>query len=102
MSGPVELDTQLLDSDVFTALYTANARALVTLADRQSVSNAQARWESFKHAGWVLLNAALPFMGRTAGAAAWVWQLLDDVQQGIDAEESGDTSKGVGAAVDFS
>lgn len=101
MSGPVELDTQLLDSDVFTALYTANARALVTLADRQSVSNAEARWESFKHAGWVLLNAALPFMGRTAGAAAWVWQLLDDVQQGIDAEESGDTSKGVGAAVDF-
>ncbi|WP_338493860.1 hypothetical protein [Pseudomonas trivialis] len=101
MSGPVELDTQPLDGDVFTALYEANARALVTLADRQSVSNAQARWASFKHAGWVLLNAALPFMGRTAGAAAWVWQLVDDLQQGIDAKESGDTSKEVSAAVDF-
>ncbi|KRP62975.1 dermonecrotic toxin domain-containing protein [Pseudomonas trivialis] len=101
MSGPVEFDTQPLDGDVFTALYEANARALVTLADRQSVSNAEARWESFKHAGWVLLNAALPFMGRTAGAAAWVWQLVDDLQQGIDAEESGETSKGLGAAVDF-
>jgi len=101
MSGPIEFGTQALGADSLAVLYTANARALVTLADRQSVSNAEARWESFKHAGWIVLNAALPFMGRTAGAAAWIWQLMDDLQQVIEARESGDQTAGVSAAVDL-
>ena len=101
MSGPIEFGTQALGADCLAVLYNANARALVTLADRQSVSNAEARWESFKHAGWIVLNAALPFMGRTAGAAAWIWQLMDDLQQVIEARESGDQTAGVSAAVDF-
>ncbi|WP_421558192.1 dermonecrotic toxin domain-containing protein [Pseudomonas canadensis] len=101
MVGPIEFGTQTLGSNYFAALYNANARALLTLADRQSVSNAEARWESFKHAGWIVLNAALPFLGRTAGAAAWIWQIMDDLQVIIDAKESGDRTTTISAVVDI-
>ncbi len=100
MSGPIEFSTQALSTDPFTELYNANARALVTLADRQSVSNAEARWESLKHAGWLILNNALPFLGRTVGAAAWIWQIMDDIQHIIDAEASGDRPASTSALVD--
>ena len=40
----------------------------------------------------MILNAALPFLGRTVGTAAWIWQVLDDLQQTLDAADSGDTS----------
>ncbi len=67
LSGPLALGTASLDGDVPASLYKANADALVELADRQSVSNAEARWATFKRAGWLIFNAALPFLGRTGG-----------------------------------
>ena len=101
MTGPVELGREVLPNDDFATLFRANADALVTLADRQSVSNAEARWESFKHAGWLMFNTVLPFMGRAAGAATWIWQLMDDLQQMVDANEVGDRSAGLSALVDI-
>ena len=80
MSGPIKLSQNTVDGDLFTTLYNANANALVNLADRQSVSNAEARWATFKHIGWALFNAVLPFLGRTVGTAAWIWQIMDQVQ----------------------
>ncbi len=87
LSGPMSLGVHALDGNIFAHLYTANAQAMAELANRQSVSNAEARWDTFKRAGWLLFNAALPFMGRTAGAAAWVWQIMDQLQQVVDASE---------------
>jgi len=101
MTGPVELGREVLPNDDFATLFRANADALVTLADRQSVSNAEARWESFKHAGWLMFNAVLPFMGRAVGAATWIWQLMDDLQQMVDTNEVGDRSAGLSALVDI-
>jgi len=89
MSGPMALGTQVLPGDLFEGLFRANAKALVELADRQSVSNTEARWATFKRAGWLLLNAALPFLGRTAGTAAWIWQIMDQVQALADAQQRG-------------
>ncbi|KRP62976.1 hypothetical protein [Pseudomonas trivialis] len=86
LSGPMALGEHALDGDIFATLYTANTHALVSLADRQSVSNAQARWETFKRAGWLIFNAALPFMGSTVGAAAWIWQVMDQLQAVADAQ----------------
>ncbi|WLH79307.1 hypothetical protein PSH81_26960 [Pseudomonas sp. FP2335] len=80
MSGPIKLSQNTIDGDLFTTLYNANANALVSLADRQSVSNAEARWATFKHIGWALFNAVLPFLGRTVGTAVWIWQIMDQVQ----------------------
>jgi hypothetical protein len=89
MSGPMALGTQVIPGDLFEGLFRANANALVELADRQSVSNTEARWATFKQAGWLLLNATLPFLGRTVGAAAWIWQLMDQVQALVDAQQRG-------------
>lgn len=90
LSGPLSLGTNVMDGDVMEGLFKANADALVKLADRQSVSNAEARWATFKRAGWIIFNAALPFLGRTVGAAAWIWQIMDDLQQLVDAQRHSD------------
>ncbi|WP_395609940.1 hypothetical protein [Pseudomonas sp. B22129] len=86
MSGPVKLGQDTLTGDLFATLYNANANALVTLAERQSVSNAEARWATFKRAGWALFNAVLPFVGRTVNTAAWIWQIMDQLQDVVDAQ----------------
>lgn len=88
-SGPMSLGQHALNGNLFTTLFDANAKALVELADRQSVSNAEYRWATLKHAGWLIFNAALPFMGRTAGTAAWIWQIVDQVQTLVDARRHG-------------
>ncbi|NCE84768.1 hypothetical protein [Pseudomonas sp. Q1] len=80
MGGPVLLDQATITDDQFKTLYHANANAMVTLADRQSVSNAEARWATFKRTGWMTFNLALPFLARTVGIAAWIWQIMDELQ----------------------
>ncbi|WP_300627418.1 DUF6543 domain-containing protein [Pseudomonas sp.] len=88
-SGPMHLGQQAINGDQFATLFDANAQALVELADRASVSNAEARWATLKHAGWLIFNAVLPFMGRYASAAAWIWQIVDQVHAIVEAHEHG-------------
>ncbi|WJK09857.1 dermonecrotic toxin domain-containing protein [Pseudomonas fluorescens] len=88
MTRPVSLvQSNAIKADVPTALFNANVQAMITQADRQSVSNAEARWATLKRGGWMLFNAALPFLGRSIGTAAWIWQILDDLQALIDAQD---------------
>ncbi|MBF6040688.1 DUF4200 domain-containing protein [Pseudomonas sp. P154a] len=89
--GTVTLSATALDDAPLAALFKANANAMITLADHQSVSNAQARWATLKQGTWMLFNVALPFLGRTAGVAAWIWQIMDDLQNITDAEENDDS-----------
>ncbi|MCW8274420.1 hypothetical protein IMF27_00920 [Pseudomonas sp. PCH199] len=96
--GSVALSTKSLGEKPFLALFKANANAMVTLADRQSVSNAEARWATLKKGAWMLFNIALPFLGRTAGTAAWIWQIMDDLQEATDANEN-DDRQGVWSAM---
>ncbi|WGT26975.1 hypothetical protein [Pseudomonas marginalis] len=90
LSGPMVLGNAVLKDDLLATLFTTNAQALVTLADRQSVSNAESRWATLKQAGWNLLNAVLPFLSPTLGTALWIWQVLDQLQQFVDAEKQQD------------
>ena len=87
LSGPLKLGGDAINGDLFTSLYKANANALITLADRQSVSNSEARWATFKRAGWAIFNGVLPFLGRAAGTAAWVWQIMDQLEELKEAKE---------------
>ncbi|MCK3865171.1 DUF6543 domain-containing protein [Pseudomonas sp. B329] len=87
MSGPMTLGTEVLNGDRFTTMFKANAQALIELADRQSVSNAESRWATFKHAGWVIFNGVLPFLGRTIGTGAWIWQVVDQLQTFVQAHD---------------
>jgi hypothetical protein len=91
MTGPMGLGGKALEGDLPEALFKANAQALVTLADRQSVSNAENRWASFKQAGWTLFYSVLPFLGRTVGIGAWIWQVMDQLQALHEAHEKEDT-----------
>lgn len=90
MSGPMELGEQVLSGDRLATLFDANADALIKLADRQSVSNAESRWATFKHAGWLIFNLVLPFLGRSVGTAAWIWQVVDQLQNFVEAQEHGE------------
>lgn len=101
MSGPLTLGTRVLATDYLANLYKADVNALVELAQRKSVSNAENRWATFKQTAWTILNAALPFMGRTVGTAAWIWQVLDDLQQTLDASETGNTEQQKTALTDL-
>lgn len=85
MSGPITLSDEEVGNDAPATLFKANANALVELATRQSVSNVQKRWATYRQAGWQLFNAALPFMGRTLGVGAWIWQIMDDLQTTTEA-----------------
>ena len=90
MTGPITLGQKALEGDLLAALFKANTDALVELANRQSVSNAESRWAIFKRAGWMVFNAVLPFLGRTVGIGAWIWQVLDQLQELHDAHERDD------------
>jgi hypothetical protein len=94
MSGPVALGTEVIEHDVLATLHNSNVQAVIAQADRQSVSDAEARWSTLKHGGWMVFNAALPFLGRSLGAAAWIWQIMDDLQEISDVanEQSGKTA----------
>lgn len=81
MSGQIGLGDEVLLGDPLATLFTSNANALIELATRQSVSNAQKRWDTLRHAGWQIFNGALPFLGRTVGIAVWIWQIMDDLQE---------------------
>ncbi|MGY2262070.1 hypothetical protein [Pseudomonas sp. SDO55104_S430] len=97
----VTFGTKALEGETFAALFKANADAMVTLADRQSVSNAEARWATLKQGAWMLFNGALPFLGRTVGTAAWIWQVMDDLQQATDAKENDDSQGAWSAMTDL-
>lgn len=101
MGGTLALGSRVIDGDYLAFLFKANTDALVELADRQSVSNAQNRWATFKQSAWMIFNAALPFLGRTVGTVAWIWQVLDDVQQTLDAVERDDQQQQFSAMTDL-
>lgn len=79
-TAPVGLSEKTLDPDFLPLLFKANANALVELADRQSVSNSETRWSTFKQTGWLIFNLALPYLGAAVGTAVWLWQILDDIE----------------------
>ncbi|MGE8065765.1 dermonecrotic toxin domain-containing protein [Pseudomonas sp. NPDC089569] len=100
MTGPMTLGKQEVSGDPFSALFKANTDALVKMADRQSVSNAESRWASFKQAGWMIFGTVLPFLGRTAGIAAWIWQIMDQLNTLVEAREKNDTPAKWAALID--
>lgn len=100
-SGPVLLGQRVIEHDRLSTLFKANANALVMKGERDSVSNAESRWASFKQGAWMIFSAVLPFLGRTAGTAAWIWQILDDLQHVVDAREADDIPTQKSAVTDL-
>ncbi|MFU2330601.1 hypothetical protein [Pseudomonas sp. NFX98] len=89
-AGPVELSSTELTGDVFAALFQTHAKTMAELADRQSQSNAERRWALLRDSGWALFNVAANFLSGPAGAAVWVWQSINEVEQAVDAHQHDD------------
>ena len=74
-------------------LYGSNARTLVDLADRESVSNAESRWAILMEGGWLLFNAVLmPLLRGPAMVVGWMLQLTLSLKQDITGLDSDDSS----------
>ncbi|WP_434765624.1 dermonecrotic toxin domain-containing protein [Pseudomonas triticicola] len=86
-----ELETASpLQGDVFQHLYEANSWALVELADRQSVSNAESRWANFKTLGWLIFESLLPLVTGPAATAGWLVQLAVSLKTDLQALSQSD------------
>lgn len=89
--GRVTIESVEITGNLSSALFKSNARALVDLADRQSQSNAEQRWNVLKESGWALFDVATNFLSGAVGTAVWVWQAINQIQQALDAHERGDS-----------
>jgi hypothetical protein len=88
--GHVSFGNDDITGDRFQALFERNAKALVELADRQSMSNADQRWLLLQESSWSLFNVASNCLSGALGTAVWVWQSIEEIQQALDAHTRGD------------
>ncbi|WP_347912259.1 DUF6543 domain-containing protein [Pseudomonas grandcourensis] len=88
---PGSLVQALATGNLTQYLYASNARALIDLADRESVSNAENRWAIVREGGWLLFNALLlPVLRGPAMLAGWMLQLAVALKSDVTALHSND------------
>lgn len=88
--APAQLSKQVEATDPAHQVFNATANALVALADRQSVSNAEQRWTSLKQAGWLLFGTVLPLLNGPLALGGWLVQWVDSAQRDIEGLQSAD------------
>lgn len=77
------LKAKLQTGQLMNHLYDANAQGLISMAEQQSVSDAESRWATLKEGGYLLLNAVLPALrgpGAAIGTALQFQGILSDLQ----------------------
>ncbi|MFL1550815.1 hypothetical protein ACI77I_17185 [Pseudomonas sp. D47] len=88
--APAQLSKQVSNTDPAHQVFEATAKALVALADRQAVSNAEQRWANLKQAGWLLFGTVLPLLNGPLALGGWLLQVVDSAQRDIDGLQSQD------------
>ncbi|PRW86659.1 hypothetical protein C7A11_18785 [Pseudomonas simiae] len=89
--GSEALLQNLRNNQLLPYLFGEHARALVDLADRDSVSNAESRWALLLEGGGLLLNTLLlPLLQGSVMSIAWLLMLTQSLNQDIPALESND------------
>lgn len=88
-----ELTQSLRNGQLMHYLFGSNARALVDLADRDTVSNAESRWTIVLEGGWLLFNTllALP-LSPPVMLVGWMVSLASSLAQDIPALGSQDAT----------
>ena len=72
-------------------LFGSTARAMVDLADRESVSNSESRWAIMMEGAWLLFNTLLlPLARGPAMLAGWFLVLVSSLQQDLAGLDSTD------------
>lgn len=98
---PPTVNVQYWLSGVDQKLYEANRKALVELADRQSVSNAESRWALLAEGAWLLFNVVTLELRGPVATVAWLVQGILALKSDIEALESGTEFERSAAAVDL-
>jgi hypothetical protein len=98
--APAQLSKRLLSGDPTPHLFRAMAESLVSLADRQTVSNAERRWASLKQVGWLLFGTLQPLLTGPVMLVAWLAQLVDSAAQDMAALHAGDAQARNAALLD--
>lgn len=93
-TGPAgDLTQSLAQGKLTQYLYGSNARALVDLADRDTVSNTESRWAILLEGSWLLFNALLmPLLRGPAMVVGWMLQLAVSLRQDLPGLHSDDAS----------
>lgn len=100
-AAPAQLSKTVAEADPAQQLFAATAQALVTLADRQSVSNAEQRWAGLKQLGWLLFGTLQPLLSGPLMLVGWLVQLLDSAEQDIIALQGDDQQARNAALLDM-
>lgn len=82
-AGIDDIGAKLQAGQLMSHLYEANAKTVTTLAERQTVSNAESRWATLKEGGFLVLNAVLPALrgpGALIGLALQTQGILGDIE----------------------
>lgn len=99
--APAQLSKSVLVGDPTDHLFTAMAQALASLAERQTVSNAEQRWASLKQVGWLLFGTLQPLLTGPLMLVGWLVQLVDSARQDIVALQGTDEQAKNAALVDL-
>ena len=83
--------TALEEGRLLASLFVSNAHALIDLADRQSVSNAESRWAVILEGGWLVFNnVILPWLRGPAMVVGWMLQIAHSLINDLPALDSDD------------
>ncbi|MEK1836077.1 MAG: DUF6543 domain-containing protein [Pseudomonas sp.] len=89
--GADVLHQSLRDGRLLNYLFTSTARALVDLAERESVSNSESRWAVLMEGAWLLFNTLLlPLTRGPLMLAGWMTVLITSLKQDLPALDSDD------------
>ncbi|CAI3810706.1 hypothetical protein GLGCALEP_06149 [Pseudomonas sp. MM221] len=98
---PASFSAQFWTSDVDAHLYKANRKLLVELADRNSVSNAESRWEILSKGAWLLFDVATLLFRGPVATVAWLVQAMAGITSDVSALRHGTSFERSAAVVDL-
>lgn len=90
------------NNTLLNQLFSSTARALVDLADRDSVSNSESRWAILMEGAWLLFNTLLlPLVQGPAMLAGWFLVLVSSLEQDLAGLDSDDPTTREQALIDL-
>ncbi|QJQ13154.1 hypothetical protein A3L25_028460 [Pseudomonas putida] len=87
--APPRLKLQNYLADIDVGMFASKRAALIELADRQTVSNAEHRWAVVKTFGWLFFDLVAPVLPGLLGRVAAVVGLLSPLLEKTPASERG-------------
>ncbi|VVN79054.1 dermonecrotic toxin domain-containing protein [Pseudomonas fluorescens] len=91
-----------VNGTLLNQLFSSTARALVDLADRDSVSNSESRWAILMEGAWLLFNTLLlPLIQGPAMLAGWFLVLVSSLEQDLAGLDSVDPTTREQALIDL-